>query len=72
MAIQTEKKTFPIISHQSITLAKQARLEYLKTGVISVTCPKCHQHPEIKTTSRGERTTITCPCGYIKNIEINF
>lgn len=72
MVIQTEKKTFPTISRQSIMLAKKARLEQQKNGYVSVICPKCQKHPEITTTSRGERTIIRCQCGYIKNIEINF
>lgn len=60
------------ISPQSITLAKQARLEKLEHGHVTVVCPKCHEHPEIITTLGGERTIISCPCGYVKNAEINF
>ena len=67
-----EKKTFPVISRQSIMLAKQARLEKQKNGYVSVVCPKCQEHPKITTTLRGERTIIKCKCGYIKNAEINF
>ena len=67
-----EKKTFPVISRQSIMLAKQARLEKQKNGYVSVVCPKCQEHPEITMTSKGERTIVSCPCGYVKNIEINF
>lgn len=72
MVTQREKKTFPTISHQSIMLAKQAMLEQQKNGYISITCPKCQEHPEITTTLKGERTTIQCKCGFIKNIEINL
>jgi len=72
MDTQAKKKTFPTISQQSIMLAKKARLEKQKTGHMTVVCPKCHEHPEITMTSRGERTIISCSCGYIKNIEINF
>ena len=72
MDTQTTKGTFSAISLQSIMLAKQARMEYLKTGRITVECPKCHKHPEITMTSKGERTIISCPCGYVLNIEINF
>ena len=72
MAIQTKKKTFPTISPQSIMLAKQARLEMQRNGCITVICPKCLKHPIISMTERGERTIISCPCGYVRNIEINF
>ena len=72
MVTQTEKRTLPTISRQSIMLAKQARLEQLKNGYVSVKCPRCNGTPEITMTSNGERTIISCPCGYVKNIEINF
>jgi RNase P subunit RPR2 len=74
MATQTqmEKRTSPTISPQSITLANQARMEQMQNGRVSVICPKCHTHPTIAMTSRGERTIILCECGYIKNVEINF
>lgn len=57
---------------QSSMLAHQARLEQLKNGYVTTICPKCHEHPEITMTSKGERTIIRCPCGYIKSGEINF
>jgi phage FluMu protein Com len=60
------------ISPQSIALANQVRLEQLKNGYVSVKCPKCHEHLEIRTTPKGERTIISCPCGYVRNIEINL
>ncbi|MGN0485071.1 MAG: hypothetical protein ACI4HI_16120 [Lachnospiraceae bacterium] len=60
------------ISQKSILLAKQARKEHLRDGYISLTCPKCHEHPVIRTTSKGERMIISCECGYIKDIEINL
>lgn len=72
MGTQMEKKAFPTISQESIMLAKQARLEKMKIGCVKVTCPKCQEHPEISSTSKGERTIIRCKCGYVKNIEINF
>ncbi len=72
MVTQKEKIILPTISRQSIMLAKQARLEQQKNGYVSVKCPKCNGIPEITMTSNGERTTVSCPCGYIKNIEINF
>jgi hypothetical protein len=61
-----------MVSPQSIMLAKQARLEQLKDGYVTTICPKCNEHPKITTTPKGERTIISCPCGYVKNIEINF
>ena len=67
-----DKKSFSTISEHSILLAKQARLEKQKNGYVTVICPKCHEHPKIMMTSKGERTIISCPCGYVKNIEINF
>lgn len=72
MATQAKKETYPTISPQSISLANQARREWLETGEVKVICPKCHEHPEITMTSRGERTTISCKCRYISNCEINF
>jgi hypothetical protein len=72
MATHMEKKTSPMVSSQSIMLAKQARLEQQKTGRVTTICPRCHEHPEIMMTSKGERTIVSCPCGYVKNIEINF
>lgn len=67
-----KEKTFLTISPQSIMLAKHARLEQQKKGYVTVVCPKCQKHPEITMTSKGERTIVSCYCGYIKNIEINF
>ena len=67
-----EEKATHTLSSQGLMLAKQARLEQQKTGHITVKCPKCKGTPEIITTPRGERTIATCPCGFIKNAEINF
>ena len=64
------RDAFP--TEESIELANQARLEQYTYGKVSVICPKCQEHPEIYTTPGGERTTITCKCGYIRNGEINF
>lgn len=69
MGIQ-EKKVLPIIPQQSISLAKQALWEKQEQGFVSVVCPKCHQHPEVTTTPRGERTTVLCKCGFVKGGEI--
>ncbi len=72
MDTQKEKRTLPTISQESIMLANQARMEQQRDGYVSVKCPKCNGTPEITTTPGGERTTISCPCGYIKNGEIYF
>ena len=72
MGTQMKKKTYPVISQESIMLANRARSEQLETGQISVVCPKCQEHPRIFTTSKGERTIIECKCRYIQNAEINF
>lgn len=72
MVTQKEKETFLTISRQSVMLANQARIEQQENGYVKVICPKCQEHPKITMTSKGERTIISCPCGYVKNIEINF
>lgn len=72
MVNQTEQEMYFEITEESIELANQARLEQYTYGKVSVIYPKCQEHPEIYTTPEGERTTITCKCGYIRNGEINF
>ena len=47
---QTEKRTPPAISRQSIMLAKQAGLEQQKNGYGNVRCPRCNGTPEITMT----------------------
>lgn len=72
MIIEKYKLTTKEMENSSIMLAKQARLEQQKNGYVSVKCPKCNGTLKITMTSNCERTIISCPCGYIKNIEINF
>ena len=72
MNIQMERKIFLEISPQSTILTKQAMLEQQATGKVDVKCPKCNGTLKITTTSKGERTMISCPCGYIRSGEINF
>ena len=72
MVNQTEQEMYFEITEESIELANQARLEQYTYGKVSVIYPKCQEHTEIYTTPEGERTTITCKCGYIRNGEINF
>ncbi len=57
---------------ESIMLARQAQLEQQRYGHVIVTCPKCHQHPKVTLTLRGERLTISCPCRYVLSGEIYF
>ena len=67
---QTQEKTLPTISPQSIMLAKQAQKEQALNGAVTVVCPKCQKHPKIETTSRGERTFVSCKCRYILDAEL--
>lgn len=32
----------------------------------------CGGTPEIRTTPKGERTIVSCACGYVFDAEINF
>lgn len=57
---------------ESALLAKQARLEKVRSGQITTTCPMCKQVLMMTTTSNGERTTIKCGCGYVRSTDINF
>lgn len=72
MDIQTLKRTSPSALRQSVMLAKQARLEKVKHGQITTVCPKCRKNPNITTTAKGERTIVSCDCGFIYSEEINF
>ena len=53
-------------------LAKKAKKEIRQMGFTNVKCPKCGGSPEITTTSKGERTIVSCDCGFVHNVEINF
>lgn len=53
-------------------LAKQARREQRLIGVITVVCPECNEKPEITTTLKGERTIVSCKCGYVYDAEMNL
>ena len=72
MDIQTLKRTYPSELRLSVMLAKQARLEKAKNGRITTVCPKCQGKPEITTTAKGERTIVSCDCGFIYSEEINL
>ena len=60
------------MSNSPSMLAKKAKREIRQMGFTSIQCPKCGTSPEITVTSRGERTTVSCACGYIHDVEINF
>ncbi len=53
-------------------LAKKAKKEIRQMGFTNIRCPKCGGSPEITMTSRGERTIVSCNCGYVHDVEINF
>ncbi len=53
-------------------LAKKARTEIRSLGSTAIRCPKCGSSPEITTTPRGERTIVSCKCGYLHYVDINF
>lgn len=53
-------------------LAKKAKSEIRDTGSTSVRCSKCGSAPEIIMTPRGERTIVTCSCGYIHDVDTNL
>ena len=54
------------------SLAMQAKMEIRNTGMTRVKCPKCNTSPIIRVTEKGERTIVTCRCGYIHSVDINF
>lgn len=69
---QNPKRTSWKTSPQSTMLAKQAKREFERDGKVTVVCPKCQKHPSVTTTSKGERTTVRCECGYVFTGEINL
>lgn len=72
MDIQTLKRTSPSELRLSVTLAGQARLEKARHGQITTVCPNCKRKPSITTTAKGERTIVSCDCGFIYSEEINL
>lgn len=72
LVTQKERKTLHTVSPQSHMLAKMARKEIRLTGMTTVVCPMCGEAPEVTTTSRGERTIVSCKCGFVYDAEINF
>ena len=59
-------------SNNPIMLAKRAQREIIQTGYTNIKCPKCDTPPELTMTPRGERTIVSCDCGYVHNVEINL
>ncbi len=72
MDTQIKKETFPHPSNESSMLAKKARRELEADSTTLVLCPKCQTRPTLTITPGGERSTVRCKCGYIRNTEINF
>lgn len=68
---QEQRKSQYKVTPESNLLAKEARWEIEQTGMTKIQCPFCHTAPEIVETSKGERTTTSCECGYLCDIEIN-
>ena len=60
------------VSSNPNMLAKQAKREIRELGHTNIRCPKCGGAPEITMTPRGERTIVSCYCGYVHDVDINF
>ena len=57
---------------KSHLLAKRARQELQDSGTTTVICERCKESPRIIITPRGERTIVTCKCGFVYDAEINL
>lgn len=57
---------------KSHMLAKRARQELQDSGTTTVICERCKESPRIIITPRGERTIVTCKCGFVYDAEINL
>lgn len=53
-------------------LAKQAKKEIRQKGYTNIRCPKCGASPKISITPHGERTIVSCTCGYVHDVDINL
>lgn len=60
------------ISNSPSMLAKEAKKNIKMMGYTNIRCPKCGTSPEIMMTSKGERTIVSCNCGFVHDVEINF
>lgn len=67
-----DKLVFMPINPKAREIAMQARREQGENGCVTVACPKCNKPPVITATTRGERSDISCECGYIRDGEIYF
>ena len=69
----TVNETFPVLTEESILLARKAKTEKMKKGTVSTRCPKCHQKiavDEIYEYDRLKNISVYCGCGYILDGEI--
>lgn len=57
---------------KSHLLAKRARQELQDSRTTTVICERCKESPRIIITPRGERTIVTCKCGFVYDAEINL
>lgn len=72
MANGMRDQSLPYPSDESSMLAKKAHRELEADSTTLVLCPKCQTRPTLTITPRGERSTVRCECGYIRNTEIHF
>lgn len=70
--MEKAKDTMQMDHEDPRMLAKNARKDIYLTGVTEVRCPKCQTAPTVETTPKGERTIVSCKCGYVHEVEINF
>lgn len=71
--VMMENEIYPVPTEESILLARKARTEKMKKGMVLTKCPKCHQ------TIKGDEfyeygilkcISVNCECGYIFDGEI--
>lgn len=60
------------ISEEGRKLAFQAIREKKNGDNVMVICPKCLEHPKVEISLKGERTVVSCKCGYVATGEIYF
>ena len=66
------KKASESIPMEAHALARKAKREIRSTGTTTVICPRCGTKPAVTETERGERTIVSCECGWIFDGEINL
>jgi transcription elongation factor Elf1 len=72
MVTETKSATLQERSFSPIMLAKRAKSEIRTNGKTAIICPRCNTVPEITMTPKGERTIVSCQCGYVHDVDINF